>query len=262
MPLSVVINYALFKQRGACFDLFDPNNTFMYCLVAVVIVFVIAMSVRFIVLAWRRAKKLGISTQVLRRTAISAAVFTIVPAISILLGVIALSKALGFPLPWLRLSVIGALTYETPAAASAAQAVGMDLSRLITDPKVFAAIAWVMTLGIVPGTILVPAFGKKIENGIMRIRSKDEKWGSIFMSALFLGMISAFLGMVFGTIRDGLVGWIPFFVMVVSALLMCVCAVFVKVLTWSWMEQYALPLSMLGGMFLSIPITNLVDSLV
>ncbi len=75
-------------------------------------------------------------------------------------------------------------------------------------------------------------------------------------------MISAFLGMVFGTIRDGLVGWIPFFVMVVSALLMCVCAVFVKVLKWSWMEQYALPLSMLGGMFLSIPITNLVDSLV
>lgn len=262
MPLSVVINYALFKQRGACFDLFDPNNTFMYCLVAVVIVFVIAMSVRFIVLAWRRAKKLGISTQVLRRTAISAAVFTIVPAISILLGVIALSKALGFPLPWLRLSVIGALTYETPAAASAAQAVGMDLSQLITDPKVFAAIAWGMTLGIVPGTILVPAFGKKIENGIMRIRSKDEKWGSIFMSALFLGMISAFLGMVFGTIRDGLQGWIPFFVMVVSALLMCVCAVFVKVLKWSWMEQHALPLSMLGGMFLSIPITNLVDSLV
>ena len=262
MPLSVVINYALFKQRGACFDLFDPNNTFMYCLVAVVIVFVIAMSVRFIVLAWRRAKKLGISTQVLRRTAISAAVFTIVPAISILLGVIALSKALGFPLPWLRLSVIGALTYETPAAASAAQAVGMDLSQLITDPKVFAAIAWVMTLGIVPGTILVPAFGKKIENGLMRIRSTAEKWGSIFMSALFLGMISAFLGMVFGTIRDGLQGWIPFFVMVVSALLMCVCAVFVKVLKWSWMEQYALPLSMLGGMFLSIPITNLVDSLV
>ena len=242
--------------------MFDPNNAFMYCLVAVVIIFVIAMSVRFIVLAWKRARKLGISTQVLRRTAMLAAVFTVVPAISILLGVIALSKALGFPLPWLRLSVIGALTYETPAAAAAAQSAGTDLSRLITDPETFSTIAWVMTLGIVPGTILVPAFGKKIENGIMRIRSKDEKWGSIFMSALFLGMISAFLGMVFGTIREGLRGWIPFFVMVVSAVLMCVCALFVKVLKWKWMEQYALPLSMLGGMFLAIPITNLVDSLV
>ena len=41
--------------------MFDPNNAFMYCLVAVVIVFVIAMSLRFIVLAWRRARKLGLT---------------------------------------------------------------------------------------------------------------------------------------------------------------------------------------------------------
>ena len=34
------------------FTLFDPNNTFMYCLVAVVIIFVIAMSVRFIAVSY------------------------------------------------------------------------------------------------------------------------------------------------------------------------------------------------------------------
>ena len=100
--------------------MFDPNGPFMYGLVAVVILFVIAMSVRFIVLAWKRAKKIGMDPKVLRRVAVSSAIFTIAPAVSILLGVIALSRALGFPLPWLRLSVIGALTYETPAAASAA----------------------------------------------------------------------------------------------------------------------------------------------
>ena len=165
--------------------------------------------------------------------AVSSAIFTVAPAVSILLGVIALSRALGFPLPWLRLSVIGALTYETPAAASAAAAVGTDLSQLITDPMVFATIAWVMTLGIIPGTVLVPTVGKKIENGVMRIRQKDEKWGSLFMTALFLGMISAFLGMVFATVSEGLRGWIPCFVMIASALIMCVCAVFVKVLSGS-----------------------------
>ncbi len=242
--------------------IFNPNNAFMYCVVAIVVAYVIAMSVRFIVLAWRRAVKIGMDPALLRRTAVSAAIFTIAPAVSILLGVIALSRALGFPLPWLRLSVVGALTYETPAAASAANAIGLDLSQLITDPQSFAAIAWVMTLGIIPGMILVPAFGKKIENGVMKIRTKDEKWGRIFMSALFLGMISAFLGMVFATVGNGLAGWIPFFVMVASALLMCVCAVFVKVLKWKWMEDYALPISMLGGMALSIPITNIVSALV
>ena len=239
--------------------MFDPNSALMYGMTAVVIAFVIAMSIRFIVMAWRRAKKIGLDPKVLRRVAISSAIFTIAPAVSILLGVIALSRALGFPLPWLRLSVIGALTYETPAAASAASAMGTDLSNLITDPVTFAAIAWVMTLGIIPGPVLVPTIGKKIENGVMRIRQKDEKWGSLFMTALFLGMISAFLSMIFATVSEGLRGWIPCFVMIASALLMCVCAIFVKVLHWKWMEDYALPISMLGGMALSIPITNLVN---
>ena len=239
--------------------MFDPNGPLMYGMTAVVILFVIAMSIRFIVMAWKRARKIGLDPKVLRRVAISSAIFTIAPAVSILLGVIALSRALGFPLPWLRLSVIGALTYETPAAASAASAMGTDLSNLITDPVVFAAIAWVMTLGIIPGPVLVPTIGKKIENGVMRIRQKDEKWGSLFMTALFLGMISAFLGMIFATVSEGLRGWIPCFVMIASALIMCVCAVFVKVLHWKWMEDYALPISMLGGMALSIPITNLVN---
>ena len=231
----------------------------MYCMTAIVIAFVIAMSIRFIVMAWKRAKKIGMDPKMLRRVAVSSAIFTIAPAVSILLGVIALSRALGFPLPWLRLSVIGALTYETPAAASAASAMGTDLSNLITDPVTFAAIAWVMTLGIIPGPVLVPTIGKKIENGVMRIRQKDEKWGGLFMTALFLGMISAFLGMIFATVSEGLRGWIPCFVMIASALIMCVCAVFVKLLHWKWMEDYALPISMLGGMALSIPITNLVN---
>ena len=239
--------------------MFNPNSALMYGMTAVVIAFVIAMSIRFIVLAWKRARKLGMDPKMLRRVAVSSAIFTIAPAVSILLGVIALSRALGFPLPWLRLSVIGALTYETPAAASAASAMGTDLSNLITDPVTFAAIAWVMTLGIIPGPVLVPTIGKKIENGVMRIRQKDEKWGSLFMTALFLGMISAFLGMIFATVSEGLRGWIPCFVMIASALIMCVCAVFVKLLHWKWMEDYALPISMLGGMALSIPITNLVN---
>ena len=49
---------------------FDPNGPFMYGLVAVVILFVIAMSVRFIVLAWKRAKKIGMDPKVLRRVAV------------------------------------------------------------------------------------------------------------------------------------------------------------------------------------------------
>ena len=241
---------------------FNSNSTFMYIVVAIVIAFVLLQSVVFFVKAWRRGKELGMDTKALKKTVGTSAVFTIAPAFAILLGVIALSNALGFPLPWLRLSVIGSLTYEATAAAAAANAVGSSLAERITDPKIFAVIAWVMALGIIPGLVLVPAFGKKIENGISNIKSKDSKWGKIFLSGLFMGMISAFLGLVFAKVHTGLVGWIPVFVMFASALLMLVCGLVRKLFNAKWIEEYALPISLLGGMALSIPITNLVMSLI
>ena len=241
---------------------FHSNSAFMYIVVTIVIAFVLLQSVVFFIKAWRRGIALGMDKAALKKTVGSSALFTIAPAFAILLGVIALSNALGFPLPWLRLSVIGSLTYETTAAAAAANAVGASLSQRITDPKIFSSIAWVMTLGIIPGLVLVPLFGKKIEKGISNIKSKDSKWGKIFLSGLFLGMISAFLGLVFARVHEGLTGWIPVFVMLASAVLMMLCGLVRKLFKAKWIEDYALPISLLGGMALSIPITTLVQSLV
>ncbi len=241
---------------------FNSNSGFLYAIVAIVIAFVLLQSVVFFIKAWRRGLALGMDKQALKKTVGSSALFTIAPAFAILLGVIALSNALGFPLPWLRLSVIGSLTYEATAAAAAAAAVGSSLSARITDPKIFSTIAWVMALGIIPGLALVPIFGKKIEKGISNIKSKDSKWGQIFLSGLFLGMISAFLGLVFAKVQTGLTGWIPVFVMFASAILMMLCGLVRKLFRAKWIEDYALPISLLGGMALSIPITTLVQSLV
>lgn len=241
---------------------FNPNAAFMYCIVAVVIVFVIAESVFFFVRAWKRADALNMDRRRLKKIVASTALYTIAPAVAILLGVIALSKALGLPLPWLRLSVIGALTYETAAAETAARAFGANISQIITDARTYAGISWVMTLGIMPSIVLLPIIGKRVEKGLVRLKSKDEKWGEIFMSALFLGMISAFLGVVFATIREGLIGWVPVFVMIASALIMLVCGLLVKKFKARWLQDFALPISMLGAMALSIPITRLVESII
>ena len=98
---------------------------------------------------------------------------------------------------------------------------------------------------------------KKLQKGMNTISGKDEKWRGILMDALFLGMISAFLGLLFANVRDGVPGFIPIVVALVSALLMGVCGILIRVLKWTWLEQYALPLCMLGAMALSIPITAL-----
>lgn len=236
---------------------FSVNSPFMYGLAAFVVVFVLAQSAFFLVKALKRAKELGFSSSVLRKTVVSSAIFTIAPAIAILIGVITLSKFLGFPLPWIRLSVLGALTYELPAATATAKSMGLELSQTVTDPKVFSAIAWVMTLGIIPGVFVVLFGLRKIQSGIVSLKAKDTKWGEIFLSCMFLGMISAFVGVLFADIRVGLSGWIPIAVALCSAAIMAVCGILLKRLHWNWLEQYALPISMLGAMALSIPITAL-----
>ena len=235
--------------------MFSPNRTFLYLLAGVVILFVLAQSVFFLIRSWRRGKELGISAAKLKKTVISTAVFTVAPAVSILIGVVSLSKFLGIPLPWIRMSVIGAITYELPAATSTAEALGISLSEIITDPKVYTAIAWVMTLGIMPSIILPPILMKKIRGGMMKLQAKDSKWSDLFMTALFLGMISAFLGMIFADVRGGIQGWIPVFVLIVSALLMALCGLLSKKCNMKWLETYAISISMLGGMVFAVLIT-------
>ena len=237
---------------------FSPNSTFMFVLAVLVVIFVLAQSLFFLVRALRRGRQMGMSAEKLRGVVVSTAVFTIAPAVSILLGVVTLSKFLGIPLPWIRLSVVGALTYELPAATSTANALGVSLSEMITDPKVYTAIAWVMTLGILPSIILPPLLMKKIQSGVVNLKRKDEKWGDIFMTSLFLGMISAFLGMVFADVRNGLAGWIPIFVLLFSAAIMGVCGLLIKKCGMKWLETYALAISMVGAMAFAVVITPLI----
>lgn len=237
---------------------FNPNSGFLYAVAVIVILFVIVQSLFFLIRAYRRAKVIGMDMAQVRKTIISTSIFTIAPAVSILLGIITLSKFLGLPLPWIRLSVIGAITYELPAATTTANALKVSLSDTITDPKVYTAIAWVMTLGIMPSILLVPILLKRIQKGLLSIKNKDSKWGDLFITAMFLGMISAFLGMVFAKVRTGLAGWIPIFVLLFSALLMAVCGVLVKRCKIEWLKNYALPISMLGAMAFAAVISPLI----
>ena len=239
---------------------FNVNHPILFVIVGALILAVLAQSVYFLVRALKRAKQLGIAERVVKKTISSAAIFTIAPAVAILIGVIALSKSLGVALPWLRLSVIGSITYETVAAGNALNAANISAGDVVTDPAIFITILWVMTIGIAAGLVFVPFVTKKIQSGLLKVTVKDKKWGEIFNNAMFLGMISAFLGYVFCDVSSVFKGetWglIPVCVMAVSALIMAVCGLLAGKLKARWLTDYALPMSLIGGMASAIPITN------
>jgi len=104
--------------------------------------------------------------------------------------------------------------------------------------------------------IIAPIFLKKIQDGLVKVGAKDKRWGEIFMTALLLGMVSAFLGMIFDRIGEGIVGWIPVFVLLFSAVVMIILGTLHKKAKIAWLENYAMPLSMLSAMAISIPLTR------
>ena len=240
---------------------FSVNHPILYIIVGAIIALVMAQSVFFLVKAVKRAKALGISKEIIKKTISSAAVFTIAPAIAVLVGVVALSKSLGVALPWLRLSVIGSITYETVAAGNALEAAGMSAGTTITDPSIFITIAWVMTVGIAAGLVFVPFVTKKLQTGMSKIGMKDKKWGEIFNNAMFLGMISAFLGYVFCdvglVVKGDTSGLVPVCVMATSAVVMAICGTIATKAKIRWLTDYALPMSLIVGMASAIPFNML-----
>ena len=221
---------------------FSVNSPVLFLLAGIIVAVVLAQSVYFLVKAWRRGKEIGMPMDKLKKVVIGTAIFTVAPATAIVISVISLSKKLGIPLPWMRLSVVGAITYETPAAANALSAMGLEWAKISSlTAQQYVTVAAVMTMGIMVGIWLVPVVGRKIQNGMLTLEKRDKKWGEIFSASLFLGMISAFLGYVFcdfaSVFSGNLSGLIAPLVMLVSALMMCVCALALKKLNWRWMND-------------------------
>ena len=244
---------------------FHVNHPVLFLLAGLLVAVVLGQSVYFLVKALRRSREIGMDQQKIRKTIKTAAVFTVAPAVSIVISVIALSKSLGLPLPWLRLSVVGSLSYEAIAAENAVSAMGLSLGKITNlTAQQFVNISLVMTISILVGIWLVPVIGKKLLSGMSNLGAKDAKWADIFQNAMFIGMISAFLGYVFCDISrlwapvegySPTSGLVPVCTMAASALVMVVLGLLMRKPKLKWLGDYALPISLVLGMLAAIPIT-------
>ena len=241
---------------------------FMYAVAICVIGVVVIESVFFMVKAWKHGKKLGISKEAMKNTILSSALFSIAPAISILTTVIVLAGALGIVLPWIRLSVIGNLAYETTAAKVTLESLdsALSLSTDITDPKTFGAVAWVMTIGTSFALIILPIFCKTIQTkvgGAMQKNEKTSRLGDIISAAAFIGIIAAFVANAINgrqsmealTIGDA--GFMSVCTLAAAVVLSLILETVCEKFKLSKLEPFAMPISMFGAMGVAV-VLNLV----
>ena len=242
------------------------SSPVMYLICGGIILFVAVVCVVFAVRAWRAGKAIGMDTAVLRRVVTSSASFSVLPAVGILLGVIALSGALGIPWPWLRLSVIGALHYETQAAQGAAEQVGIHLSASEMTASAFSTIALLMSVCIMWGMILNLFLNKKYTNRLSRPKAGKESgsFGDRAMTAMFIGLVSAYLGSYLGQWISGN-GTFTFSGSLLPLLTALCAAAVMALLTFiagkkqlHWLEDISLALSMLASMACAVLLNQVV----
>ena len=73
---------------------FHVNHPILFLLVGIIVAVVLAQSAYFLVKSIRRAKVIGMDMSKIKKTIITAAIFTIAPAVSIVIAVISLSQSL------------------------------------------------------------------------------------------------------------------------------------------------------------------------
>ena len=233
------------------------SSPVMYLICGGIVLFVAAVCVVFAVRAWKAGKAIGMDTAVLKRVVTSSASFSVLPAVGILLGVIALSGALGIPWPWLRLSVIGALHYETQVAQGAAEQAGISLSASQMTAPAFSTIALLMSVCIMWGMILNLFLNKKYTKRLSAPKAGKDgaaSFGDSAMTAMFVGLVSAYIGSYLGQwISNGKVfnfsgSLIPLLTAVTAAVAMALITWIAEKKKLHWLEDVSLALSMLTGM--------------
>ena len=233
------------------------NGPAVYAVCGGVVAFVALACVVFMVRAWRAGVALGMDKAKMRRVVAASVTFSVLPSVGILLGVIALSGSLGTPWPWLRLSVVGALHYETQVAQTAAEQVGMStLSAAEMTPGNFTTIALLMSVCIMWGMVLSTLFNKrylkKLGGGKLS-GGGAAGFGDRAMTAMFIGLICAYLGSYIGTFVSGGAfpfngDWSPLAVAALSGLAMAGCLYLSEKKGMAWVESFSIAGSMLVGM--------------
>jgi hypothetical protein len=254
------------------------TSGFMYAVALIVIGFVVVQSVFFLVKSLKRARELGIAKETLRTTMISSAMFTVAPAISILATVIVLANALGIVLPWIRLSVIGNLAYETTAAQSALDFWGDTLNNSVTDPQKFATITWAMTLCSIAPLLLLPFLCKKLQKKVGETVNKSEKsqkFGDAISAAAFIGIVMAFVSREIYSVTtqtvtaenaagqiekvkmiSGSAGFMSILVLICAIVFMLALDIVCKKFKLTKLEPFAMPIAMFAAMGMAVLFTN------
>lgn len=226
------------------------NSTLMYILIIIGIGFVLLQSAMHLKMALGRAKEINMDKRKIKNTMKSAAAFSVVPTLPIVVALITLIPVFGTPWPWFRLSVVGSASYELMAADLAAKGSGTSLAEGLNAVAFGNAIV-VMTLAVT-WTFMLNFMIKGVLKKVKKMKNKSNfAWSAILISCLFMSLLVVFIGPMVGA------GMVTLMTLLMSVLLTYLQSLLIKYKKMEWLKGFQMSFSMIGAMAFAVVLTGM-----
>ncbi len=225
------------------------NSPVLYGLVIAGIIYILIFCLITFRKAYRHGVEIGISKEKLRTAITSSAIYSVVPSLSIVIGLFSLAAVLGVPWSWFRLSVVGAVTYELMASDMVATGAGYESIAALNaagDASIVGTVMFVMSICILGGIVGVLLFGKKVQSGVQNARKKNGQTGALVTGVLSLAIIEAFLPL------QMMKGPVYLAVVLTSCVIVVLHMQVIKKFKIGWLRNFVMANTLLLGMASSL----------
>ncbi|MDD6492019.1 MAG: DUF5058 family protein [Firmicutes bacterium] len=230
------------------------SSPLLLTLVAIGLLYIVGFSLVYLKKAYSRCLEMGISKEDLKKVIKSSLVFSLVPSLSIVVGLFALVSVLGVVWSWWRLSVIGSLSYETLISSSVSSALGFATNAEMLESatgRQFGVVMILMSIGMLSGFFILIPFGKKLSLSVNK-NENASTWKYVLSGTFMLCLFAVYIPvLLFG---DTIQAAVMLTGLVIAVLLGVLASRIPKL---KWISDFIMAFSMIGGMISSILWTNL-----
>lgn len=217
-------------------------------MVIIGLLYIVAFSLVYLKKAYTRCIELGITREEVKDVIKSSVVFSIVPSLSIVVGLFALIAVLGTVWSWWRLSVIGSLSYESLISSSVASAIGFASSAEMlakASGSDFGVVMILMSIGMLSGFAVLLPFGKKLCMSVNKTEGTSS-WKYVLSGTFMLCLFAVYIPVL-------LIGdTIQASVMITGLVIAVVLGALASRPKLAWLNNFIMAFSMIGGMISSI----------
>ena len=224
------------------------SSPLLLILVAIGLIYIVIFSLIHLKKAYSRCLELGITKEDLHKVIKSSLVFSIVPSLSIVVGLFALISVLGVVWSWWRLSVIGSLSYESLISSNVASALDFSSAAEMLEKasgSQFGVVMILMSIGMLSGFFILIPLGKKLSMSVSKTENSSN-WKYVLSGTFMLCLFAVYIPVL-------LIGdTVQAAVMITGLIIAVALGILASKPKLRWLSEFIMAFSMIGGMISSV----------